>query len=173
MVFFQPCRIIFSSSPMGDRSVLVIGVGNRLRGDDGASWEVLRQLRKPAAQVGVDVGQQLSEPTDLLEAWQGRDAVVIVDTTCSDESPGTISRFDVSIDPLPARQERGGSTHAFGLHEAIELGRVMDRLPRRLIVFGVEGRAFGAGTGLSGEVAAAVAPLVDAVLAEARELARG
>jgi hydrogenase maturation protease len=157
---------------VADDSVLVIGIGNRLRGDDGASWEVLQRLRDRAAAVGVDVGQQLCEPTDLLGAWEGRDAVVILDTTCSGKPPGTISRFDVISGPLPAQPHRAGSTHALGLHEAIELGRALDRLPRRMIVFGVEGRAFGAGNALSDEVAAAIGPLVDAVLGEAGDLAR-
>jgi hydrogenase maturation protease len=155
-----------------ERAVLVIGVGNRLRGDDGASWEVAERLRKPAAQTAIEVVEQLYEPTDLLGAWEGRDAVVIIDTMCSGKPPGTISRFDVSNGPLPARLRGVGSTHSFGLHEAIELARALDRLPRRLIVFAVEGREFGAAAALSREVAAAVAPLADAVLGEASELAK-
>ena len=152
--------------------MLVIGVGNRLRGDDGASGKVVQRLRERGPQTRVSVSEQLYEPTDLLEAWRGGDAVVLVDTMRSGEPPGTIRRFDVSSAPLPARLRGSGSTHAFGLHEAIELGRALDRLPRRLIVFAVEGRQFEVGAALSGEVAAAVAPLADAVLEEASELAK-
>ena len=150
----------------------MIGVGNRLRGDDGASWEVVQRLRKPTAQTTIEVAEQLYEPADLLGAWQGRDAVVIVDTMCSGKPPGTIGRFDVSNGPLPARLRGAASTHAFGLHETIELGRALGRLPQRLILFAVEGRRFEAGAALSGEVAAAVAPLADAVLGEASDLAK-
>jgi hydrogenase maturation protease len=157
--------------PGVERAVLVIGVGNRLRGDDGASWEVVRRLRERPTQAGIQVREQLYEPTDLLEAWRGRDAVVLVDTMRSGEPPGTIRRFDVSREPLPARSRGSASTHAFGLHEAIELGRALDRLPRRVVVFGVEGREFEPGVALSGEVGAAIAPLASAVLAEATELA--
>jgi hydrogenase maturation protease len=149
-----------------------MGVGNRLRGDDGASGEVVQRLRERGAQTRINVSEQLYEPTDLLEAWQGAEAVVVVDTMRSGEPPGRIRRFDVSSAPLPAPLRGSSSTHAFGLHEAIELGRALDRLPRRLIVFAVEGREFEAGAGLSVEVAAAVAPLADAVLAEAGELAK-
>jgi hydrogenase maturation protease len=155
-----------------DRPVLVIGVGNRLRGDDVASWRVVRRLCERGTQTRIEVSEQLREPTDLLEAWQGRDAVVLIDTMSAGEPPGTIRRFDVSGEPLPARFRGSVSTHGFGLHDAIELGRALRRLPRRVIVFGVEGRHFEVGAMPSGEVEAAVAPLACAVLREARELAQ-
>ncbi len=150
----------------------MIGVGNRLRGDDGASWGVVRRLREHGTQIRIEVNERLCEPNDLIEAWQGRDAVVLVDTMRSGEPPGTIRRFDVTSEPLPARLRGSVSTHGFGLHEAIELGRALHRLPRRVIVFAVEGRHFEAGATPSGEVEAAIAPLARAVLREARELAR-
>jgi hydrogenase maturation protease len=155
-----------------DSPVLVIGIGNRLRGDDSASTEVVRRLRERTAQAGIEVSERVYEPSDLLEAWRGRDAVVLVDAMRSGEAPGTILRFDASTEPLPARLRGSVSTHAFGLHEAIELGRALHRLPRRVTVLAVEGRHFELGTSRSGEVEAAVASLVCAVLREARELAR-
>ena len=161
------CDVAVPESP-----VLVIGIGNRLRGDDSASGEVVRRLRERAAQTGIEVSEQLYEPNDLLEAWQGRDAVVLVDAMRSGEAPGTIRRFDVSREPLPARLRVSMSTHAFGLHDAIELGRALHRLPRRVIVFAVEGLHFEAGATPSGEVEAAIAPLACAVLREAGELAQ-
>jgi hydrogenase maturation protease len=162
-----PGNIVVFENP-----VLVIGVGNRLRGDDSASGEVVRRLREWGTQTGIDAREELCEPSDLLQAWQGRDAVVLIDTMCSGDPPGTIRRFEVSDEPLPARLRGSLSTHGFGLHEAIELGRALQRLPRRVIVFAVEGRHFEAGATASDEVAAAVAPLASAVLREAEELAK-
>ena len=62
------------------------------------------------------------------------------------------------------------STHAVGVGEAIELARVVGRLPSRIVVYGIEGSRFETGAALSAEVAAAVGRVVDAVLHEAREL---
>jgi hydrogenase maturation protease len=115
----------------------------------------VRRLRERGMQTGIEVSERLCEANDLLEAWQGRDAVVLVDAMRSGEAPGTIRRFDVSSEPLPARLRCSMSTHAFGLHDAIELGRALNRLPRRVIVLAGEGRHFEAGATPSGEVEAA------------------
>lgn len=157
---------------MTEPTVLVIGIGNTLRGDDGSSAEVVRRLRQRGTHAGIEVKEQLCEPADLLDAWDGRDAVVLVDTMRSGSPPGTIRRFDVSSEGLPADVRGSVSTHAFGLHEAIELGRVLHRLPPRVIVFAIEGRDFQVGATPSGEVDAGVGPLVCAVLRGARELAK-
>ena len=78
----------------------------------------------------------------------------------SSAAPGTIHRLDALADELPPELFRG-STHALGVAEAVELGRALQRLPRSLLVFGIEGKHFDAGAGLSPEVERAVARLVD------------
>ena len=55
------------------------------------------------------------------------------------------------------------STHAVGLAEAIELARTLGRLPARLVVYGIEGERFEAGTGLTPAVSAALAAVAAAV----------
>jgi hydrogenase maturation protease len=153
--------------------VLVIGVGNELRHDDGAGVEVARSLLDRARRAGIEVCETQGEPIGLLETWHARDAVVLVDTMRSGAPPGTICRLDASHQPLPARLRGASSTHAFALDEAIELGRALGRLPRRVIVYAVEGRIFEAGVGLSDELDAIVPALADAVLREASGLATG
>jgi hydrogenase maturation protease len=61
--------------------------------------------------------------------------------------------------PLPAGVFRS-STHAFGVGDAVELARALGRLPRRVVVYGVEGAGFESGAPLSPAVAAAVDDVV-------------
>jgi len=100
----------------------------------------------------------------LIEEWTGADAVIIVDAVSSGAPAGTIHRLDPLSEPIPAALSQG-STHAFGLAETIELARALDRLPARLLVYGIEGERFEAGDELSPPVSAAV----DAVREELRE----
>jgi len=151
--------------------VLVVGVGNPLRGDDGAGLEVARRVRDQARGHGFEVRELRGDATGLHDAWHGREAVVLVDTMRSGARPGAIRRLDASNEPLPAPQRNGPtSTHAAGLAETIELARALGRLPARLIVYAVEGRRYDVGAGLSDELEAIVPTLVERVLREARSL---
>jgi hydrogenase maturation protease len=150
--------------------MLVIGVGNRYRSDDGAGLEVARRLQGLDA---VDVRESEGEPVALLDVWDDVPAAIIVDAVSSGAVPGTIHRIDASDEPLPAEIGGAPSTHAVGLGEAIELGRALGRLPRKLIVYGIEGERFNAGEELSPRVGAAIETLVTRVSQEASEQADG
>ena len=158
---------------MTDKTVLVIGIGNELRGDDRAGVDLARRLRGRAGEAGIEVREHQGEPTELLNAWHGADAVVLVDTMRSGAPPGTIRRFDASSEPLPGPLRGPSSSHAVALDHAIELGRVLERLPPRVIVFAVEGSTFDTGAGLSHELDAIGPALADAVMREASKLATG
>jgi hydrogenase maturation protease len=154
------------------RSVVVIGIGNALRRDDAAGLEIARRLRARADDAEIAVREHEDETLSLLELWEGVDAAVLVDAVCSGAAPGTVHRVDASQEPLPARLRSSSSTHAVGLAEAIELARALHRLPERVVVFGVEGRRFDAGSKLSEEVRQVIDPVAEMVLCEARELGR-
>jgi len=131
---------------------LVIGVGNPWRGDDGAGIEVARRLGGVAFE-GDGVG--------LIGVWEGADdEVVVVDAGGSSGTPGTIPRFDARAAPLPARSLRS-SSHHFGVADAVELARSLDRLPPALRVYAIEGQHFGAGRALSPAVRRAVDEVAD------------
>jgi len=164
-----PERSSPSSGPSG-RRVLVIGLGNRLRRDDAAGLELARALRDRAGEAGIAVREHEGETLGLLEEWEGAEAVVLVDAVSSGAAPGTLRRMDGSVEPIPTHFRSSSSTHAVGLSDAIELARALGRLPARVVVFGIEGRYFDAGCGLSEDVRAAIAPLAERVLGEAHEL---
>ncbi len=152
--------------------MVVIGVGNALRHDDAAGLEIVRRLRARAQAAEIAVYEQEGETLALIDVWEGADAVVLVDAVRCGGPPGTIHRFDATAAPIPARLRGSSSTHAVGVGEAIELARALHRLPERVVLFGVEGRRFDAGSGLSKEVEAVAGELADAVLREAIELRR-
>lgn len=146
--------------------IVVIGVGNAYRGDDAAGLEVAERLRirLPDDVTVIDCEQ---EPTRLLDAWQDADVALVIDAAASDAPPGTVHRFDASGEGVPAHVFRS-STHAFGVGDAVELARALGRLPEHVVVYGIEGADFTAGSGLSTQVAAAVQRVVDELEEEVR-----
>jgi hydrogenase maturation protease len=142
----------------------VIGVGNAFRGDDGIGLIVARRITELAL-PGVTVLEQSGEGVALMEAWGDADQVIVVDAVSSGSEPGTVHRFEATGQPLPALFT-GHSTHAFGLAEAIELARQLDRLPDQLVVYGIEGRSFEFDHELSPEVEEAAGVLVRQIAKE-------
>jgi hydrogenase maturation protease len=129
--------------------------------DDAAGLLAARRLRK----LGIQAHELGVEALALLDAWSGRADVIVVDAVKSGALPGTITIWDAQTSRLPADQFRC-FTHALEVAEAIELARALDRLPRKLIVVGIEGIRFECGEPPSAEVAEAVQRL-------ARHIANG
>jgi hydrogenase maturation protease len=140
---------------VGDR--IVIGVGNPDRGDDGAGREVARRLRALGGAASVEECD--GDVSRLLEHFAGRDEVILIDACVSGAPAGTVRRIDVAQTPLPCGTF-GLSSHGVGLAEAVELSRALGQLPRRCIVYAIEGETFEAGAALSPAVARAVGEVV-------------
>ncbi|MHA1555205.1 MAG: hydrogenase maturation protease [Alphaproteobacteria bacterium] len=142
------------------RPDLVIGVGHSFRCDDGAGPVVARAL----AARGVPAVVHEGEGSALLELWEHRHRVIVVDAVAGGE-PGAIIRLDAQAHDLQTLAFVR-STHDLGLPEAIALGREFGRLPRHLSIIGIGGDNFTMGEQLSAPVRVAV----DHVIAELTDL---
>jgi hydrogenase maturation protease len=148
----------------GRAPLKVIGLGNAYRSDDAVGLAVARALHGTLPN-DVEVLEREGEPTSLIDAWEGATAVWLVDAVSSGAAPGTIHRVDAACEAVPVAFARS-STHHFGLPEAIELARALDRLPGRLLVYGIEGASFDTGSRLTPEVERCVPLVVDAIREE-------
>ena len=149
--------------------MLVIGLGNTDRGDDGVGPAVAERIGALQLQ-GVSVRTVTSHPLDLLDECGSADAVIWIDAAAVGEQPGRIQRLDPDADTLS--RSSSCSSHAFGLAETIALGRSLRRLPPRVVVYTVTGACFDTGAALSAPVSAAVVEVVARVRAELSELHR-
>lgn len=148
---------------------LVIGVGNQYHGDDAAGLEIARRIR--AADVSsVEVQECTGSVVELLDSWHGRPLVVLIDAVQSGFPPGTVHRFDALAEVLPAFFAGQVSSHGLGVPECIELARALDRLPKGLIVYGIEGAVFELGAALSPEVEAVMDEAADRIVTELRSV---
>jgi hydrogenase maturation protease len=145
--------------------VVVIGVGNPYRGDDGVGPEAARRVRA-AAPGWVEVMEHDGEPAGLLDAWDAADLAIVVDAVrSSGVDPGHVHRVEITESRYPASTPTV-SSHGIDPGDVVELARALGRLPRRLVLYGIEGANFAPGLGLSTEVGASVNGLVTRVLNE-------
>jgi hydrogenase maturation protease len=142
---------------------IVIGVGNRDRGDDAAGPLVCDRLRArlgPATTVRTFVCE--GSIIDLALHWDHDDDVIIVDAMAPGCEPGRVVSVDATTDPLPT--PRAVSTHEIDVSVAIELARAIGRMPGRLLLIGIEVAQADWAAPPSAAVDAAVDEVVDLVL---------
>lgn len=143
---------------------LVIGVGNPYRRDDGVGPAVADLARREFPGIRALVCP--AEPAAILDAWSGAGLAVVVDAAVGD-LPGRVRRCD----PEQFAGSVGLSSHDLDLAQTIELGRVLGRVPEKLVIVTVGVLDTGHGTGLTGPVAAALPEALAVVAATLREAA--
>ena len=149
--------------------VLVVGLGNPDRGDDGIGAAVVEAVRGRAP-AGVSLATRSGDLLAMLGEWRGLEALVCVDAAASLGAPGTIHRFDLATAPPPRELAAPTSSHALGLADALAMGAVLGLLPPVVIVFAIEGETFAMGAPMSPTVAAAADAAAAVVAGDLRRL---
>lgn len=120
-----------------DDSVLVIGIGSP-QGSDSLGWEVIKMLQQDRAlngQAGLKMLCLDRPGTHLLDVMQTSDNVILVDALSASRPLGSLVR--VTVDDIDTMSSVT-STHGIGVAETLQLGRTLQRLPRQLVLLGLE-----------------------------------
>lgn len=139
----------------------VIGLGNPYRGDDAAGRACIAELRGRLP-VDLELIESDGEPAALLALLGCAREACLIDACASGLPAGTVQRFDAAAAILPSLPG-ATSTHGIGLAEAIELARALGALPRRCVVYAIEGLSYGAGESLSDPVRTAVRAVAERI----------
>ncbi len=117
-------------------ALTVIGVGNRLRGDDAVGPLLIDALSMlPDSELElVDAG---SDALGILEYFEDRRQVIIVDACSMGREPGGLVSFTPSQAELVLDQDPM-SLHGLGLAEALRMGESLHMLPKDLKIIGIE-----------------------------------
>jgi hydrogenase maturation protease len=142
--------------------VVVIGVGNPYRRDDGLGPAVVSLLRDRRLD-GMELAESDGEPSRLIELWTGASLAVVVDAVLTRPAhPGRVHRLS-AYHPAVSAGAIAASSHGVSLGEAVDLARALDRMPERLLFLAVEAEDVGFGLGLSQPVADAVVSVADEI----------
>lgn len=158
--------------PDGTVRIVLAGIGNEMRHDDGAGPVVAnRAARLAGARLSDALASPLNEPLDLLDYWDGADLAIVVDAVRSGAAPGTVTLtwLEGPGDALPPAGGGRPSTHGLGVADVYRLAREIGQAPRRVAIVGIEGRDFTHGEGLSAPVDAGAARAAALVLDLVRE----
>jgi len=149
-------------------SVLVLGVGNVLMGDEGVGVQILRQLELEVPIAGVRLLDGGTGGVNLLAEFDGVERVILIDATRDGNPAGTITYLQPQrVGELP----RGLGAHDFGLKDLFAAAALLGRLPElHLYTIAVE-EVRPMCMELSPAVARAIGPVVASVRLQAAQLA--
>ncbi|CAN5496979.1 hypothetical protein BH20ACT2_BH20ACT2_00860 [soil metagenome] len=160
------------------KRILVVGVGNVLRGDDGFGVEVARRLMAEPLPDGVVVVETGIAGISLVhELQRGWDALVVVDAVDRGRPPGTVliiepEVLDVGALSLSERHDQLADMHLATPDRALMLARALGVLPPRVVLVGCQlTDPHAVGEGLTPAVTAAVEVGVTEVHRQLAELA--
>lgn len=145
--------------------IVVIGVGQDFRSDDAVGLVVARSIAE-ANLPGVRTVMGVADGTSMISAWESADAAYVIDCMSSGDKPGTIRRFDAVTEEIPFAVFRNCSTHCFGIASTVRLAEVLDQLPPRLVIYGIEGSDFAMGQDMSVEVNKAAHRIIHEITVE-------
>jgi hydrogenase maturation protease len=145
------------------KSVLVAGIGNIFKGDDGFGVVVAGHLAGQTLPTGVEVVDFGIRALDLVYALcSGYCAAILIDTVQRGESPGTL--YVIEPEPLPRGADEPHdallSPHEMDPDKVLHLASMLGSACGRVVLVGCEPESFGddefGAEGLSPPVAAAV-----------------
>jgi hydrogenase maturation protease len=141
-------------------NLVVIGIGQALRGDDSAGLQAVRlwQQTYPQSANQANVYVELAEMPGLglLSLLEGTQYALLVDAVHSGAQPGTVMLLTEA--DLAGPDLGSSSAHGWGVAETLSLGRRLTphQMPDRIELVGIEAGELGMGERLSPQVTAAL-----------------
>jgi hydrogenase maturation protease len=144
-------------------NILVLGIGQSMRGDDAAGLETVRQWQSRFPLTASRVKVKLSEMPGiaLIDLLAGMDAAILVDAVRSSSPAGTVIRLGPK--ELSSFTPDTASSHGWGVAETLHLGfSIYPWLAKcELTLFGIVGSDYDFGSGLTPEIKTAVVKVVE------------
>ncbi|MCJ7750929.1 MAG: hydrogenase 3 maturation endopeptidase HyCI [Armatimonadetes bacterium] len=142
-------------------TAVLVGIGNRWRGDDAAGPEVIARLAGRAKARCIDAGD--APERHLGEAAEGTpDSILLVDAVDFGGLPGEVAVF--GLEDLPVRL---GTTHDVPL--SVLMGYLRAMTGADVLLLGIQPETTGFGTRMSAAVDDAVGVVTDVLLAQLGE----
>ncbi len=155
---------------MANKKILCIGIGNEFRQDDGIGIKVAREI-SAWQDPRIETRLYNRGAVELISNWKDYETVFVTDAVISGKTPGSIFRFDIPPQELPATLFCT-STHAFNLADVVRLAQTLNALPPRLIIFGVEAHSVDHGQNLTPAVQKGMKTIIQMITDELNILSK-
>ena len=149
---------------MEPKKILVLGLGNILLGDEGVGVRVAEQLLTHPLLDGIEVIDGGTAGYELINFFEGKEKVIIVDAVKTNDTPGSVYKLDLSL--VQEEETVQLSLHQIGLKNVFKMASLMDLNPEVTLVGIVPKDYQDYNIGLSDEVEQAIPLAIETVLQE-------
>jgi hydrogenase maturation protease len=146
--------------------LVIVGIGQELRGDDAAGALVVRRwAERNAGKLPADVKILPLPGLGLLDQLSGYGKAILVDAVLGGPGVSPGSFLFLKPDDLAAFTRGTGSAHGWGVAETLKLGEALGRddLPAEINLLGIGGEQVEIAAGLSTSVEACIPAAVQAL----------
>lgn len=142
-------------------SILVLGYGTPIRGDDSLGWVVIDELRKKSLPENVRLESHHMLLPEHVYLFEGFDKIIFVDIE-EDETPGKITRYDLA----QVQINEDAFTHVFSPQKLLSMtGDYFGTAPAG-VLFTLTGQEFDYKEGLSDPVQNALPAFIQQIESE-------
>lgn len=149
-----------SNNFMQKKEILIVGVGNPLRNDDGIGPKIIALLRK-YENLACDLLDGGTDALALLDIIPNYKKVLLIDAVNMREKPGVLRVFLPDEAKIKIKHD-ALSTHGFGIAEMLELMKQLE-IKTKVLIIGIEPADINFGEKLSDEISAKIPDIIKTI----------
>lgn len=148
-----------------NKKINIIGIGNTLYSDEGVGVHILPLLEEALSEFPhVEIIEGATDGMILLEPVEDADYLIIIDAINAGKQDGEI--ITIRNDEIPQYFGIKMSIHQVGFQEVLFAARLRDRLPKEMVMVGIQPASLELGVELSDIAKEKLPELVEAVVAQ-------
>lgn len=148
--------------------ITILGIGNLLYQDEGLGIHILPVLQELfAGQDDVEVIEGATDGILLLDPVESTDHLIIVDAIHAGQTPGEL--ITIRDEEIPRYMGVKMSIHQVGFQEVLAAARLRERLPRHMLMCGLQPHSLELGLELTDIVKSKLPELVSAIQNQVNE----
>jgi hydrogenase maturation protease len=135
------------------KKITILGIGNTLYSDEGVGVQILpllQDLLKDRNDQEIEIIEGATDGIKLLGPVEDTEYLIIIDAINAGEEPGTI--ITIENDEIPKYFGVKMSIHQVGFQEVLFAAKIRERLPKEMIMFGIQPKSLNLGLELTSTV---------------------
>ncbi|WP_407701924.1 HyaD/HybD family hydrogenase maturation endopeptidase [Tepidibacillus decaturensis] len=145
------------------KKIIIIGIGNTLYSDEGVGVHILPYLREALPESPyLEIIEGTTDGIKLLEPVEEADYLIIIDAINAGKLAGEL--ITIEDEEIPKYYGIKMSIHQVGFQEVLSAAKLRERLPEKMIMFGIQPYSLQLGLELSETVQKQLPKLVEKVV---------